>query len=291
MRSMTGYGSASTALGEARVVVDVRALNHRFLDLRVRLPPALSEHAGWMERAARERLERGHVEINARVDGPLARDVHLDRARARAAYRELAALKRDLGTDEPVPLSLLASVPDLFHVQAPAEGKEVEDSLRLALQSAFAALEAMRDAEGAALAADLGARLAKVRELRAALATRAGSAIDDHRARMRERLERLLAGSAVTLDRDRLEQEIVLLADRSDIAEELTRLESHAAQFAGIMSSGESALGRKLEFVLQEMGREANTISAKSSDAEMTRYAVDLKVELERMREQIQNVL
>lgn len=289
MRSMTGYGRGHAENGGASVVVDARAVNHRFLDVHVRMPPALAEHTGWVEEMARKRLERGHVEVTVRVEGSPAHAVRLDHERARAAYRELTEFGRDVGAPEPVPLSLLATVPDLFRADAPPDTLGV--AVRRAFEAALSQLDAMRDAEGRALGRDLAGRLDLVRGLVAELSTLSGSAPARTRDRLRVRVQDLLQGSGVALDRERLEHEVVILAERMDVAEELTRLGSHAEQFARFMAEGGGALGRRLEFLLQEMAREANTVASKAADADIAGRVVELKAEIERMREQLQNVL
>ncbi|MCC6555443.1 MAG: DUF1732 domain-containing protein, partial [Polyangiaceae bacterium] len=211
--------------------------------------------------------------------------------RARAAFRALAELRDDLAPGDPVPLSLLAAVPDLF---APVGGAELEaarEAVRTAIERAITAMEAMCRREGDALAADMRARVEKVRALAGEVAARADGARDALRERLRERLSRLLAGVEAGVDAGRVEAEVALLADRSDVAEEVTRLRSHLDQFEGVLgdASGEPC-GRRLDFLLQEMVREANTLGAKAQDAAVSQRVVAIKVELERLREQAQNV-
>jgi uncharacterized protein (TIGR00255 family) len=288
---MTGFGSGEAPLGRGRLVVDVRAVNHRFLDVRVRLPSELGDEAFVAEEVARRALDRGRIELGGRIEGPAGREPRLDVPRARAAFQQLGALRDELRPDEAVPLSLLAIVPDLFSTEAGPPAEQARAAVRTATEVACASLSEMRAREGERLAADLRARLVRVREVAEQLGPRVGEVVEAYRKKLRERIERLLAGTPIELDAGRLEHEVALFADRADISEELTRLVSHCEQFGALIESDERAVGRKLDFLLQEMNRETNTIGSKSSDVSTVRTVVDTKAELERMREQVQNVL
>ncbi|MFI5306355.1 MAG: YicC/YloC family endoribonuclease [Polyangiales bacterium] len=287
---MTGYGRGRAAVGAGFVSVEARALNHRFLEVRARLPQQLGEHVAALEEVARKRLERGRIELDTRTEGELGSEPLLDRARARAALSALRELRDEIGSSEPLPLSLLSVVPGLFRQDGP-DSTAVRGALTLAATQACDALQAMRRTEGQALARDIGTRLGRVRELASALHGRAAELTTAHRDKLRARVTTLLAGSGVTLDHGRLEHEVALLADRSDVSEELTRLLSHCDQFATLLTLGDEPVGRRLEFLLQELGREVNTIGSKVGELGVTAHVLELKAELERVREQAQNVL
>ncbi len=289
MRSMTGFGLGEVPLGSGKLGVEIRGVNHRFLDVRVRVPRELGDMAGFIEQIARERLTRGRYEVAMRVDGPALAAPALDRDRARAAFRALCDLRDELAPGSDVPLSLLVAVPDLFVSSAEREPDRVRSATRSAFEAAARGLDDMREREGSALREDLGKRVDRVRCLAQAIESRAPALLEAHRQRLKERAERLRAGSDVEVDGARLEQEIAMFADRCDVCEELTRLESHCHQFVGLLGSSEST-GRRLDFLLQEMARETNTIGAKSLDATLAHAVVDVKAEIERMREQVQNV-
>jgi uncharacterized protein (TIGR00255 family) len=291
MLSMTGYGAGSVAVGPAAITVEARAVNHRFLDVRVRFPPALFDHAAAAEEVARKLLARGRVELSARCDGRLGGKIVLDRERAKAALHELHELKTELGHPEPVPLSLLSSVPGLFAEEALSDPDQVRAAVRTATQAACRALTTMRAHEGAALAHDFSARLQRIEQLAAEIAARIPELSVIHREKLRARIAALLEGTGTVLEPNRLEQEVALIADRADVTEETTRLQSHCRQFAGLIAAADEQIGRRLEFLLQEMGREINTLGSKLTDLRVTASVLDLKAELERMREQVQNVL
>jgi len=291
MRSMTGYGSGRAALGEGQIVLEVRTVNHRFLDVRVRLPSRIQSRTSTVERVIRERLERGRVDVSARFEGQTLPQPTLDLDRARAVYKELAALRDALNPTEPVPLGLLSSVPDLFVIDRAIDEEALERSLEQATKEACEAVIAMRDKEGDALASELSCQLATLSEIVGAFKAGASDLVESRRSRLRDRLETLLSVVDTELDPSRLEQEIAVLADRSDVTEELVRLESHRDQMLELIENSSAAVGKRIDFLLQEMAREANTIGSKVQDATMTAHVIALKACIEQMREQSQNVL
>jgi len=289
---MTGFGIGEAPLGAGiggRLSVEIRGVNHRFLDVRVRVPRDLADVATFVEQVAREKLARGRFEIGVRVDGATLGAPVLDRDRAKAAYAALCSLRDEIAPGAEVPLSLLASLPDVFVSSVDREIDRIRDGIRRAFDVATKALDEMRSNEGAALATDLAKRLDTVRRLAREISTRSPEVVEIHRNRLRERAHKLRAHTEIDVDSGRLEQEIALFAERVDICEELTRLDSHCDQFT-VLVAGHEACGRRLDFLLQEMAREANTVGAKSPDAQITHAIVELKAEIERMREQVQNV-
>jgi uncharacterized protein (TIGR00255 family) len=298
---MTGFGTGNAVLGQGTVAVEVRAVNGRFLDVRVRLPQELADLAMLVEGEARKRLSRGRCDITIRTEGNVLTAPTLDKERARRAYRTLLDLRDELAPDAEVPFSMLSAVPELFRAGDAADLESARRALEMALASALDDLELMRQKEGGAIAADLEARLAAVRTLAAQIVARAPEIAETMAKKFRERLTRLSAfvmtphagggepGQGAGIDPARVEQELVLLMERSDIAEELTRLGSHVEQMSSYMR-GDEPLGRRLDFLLQEMAREINTIGAKSQDLRTSHAVVELKAEIERMREQVQNV-
>ena len=291
MRSMTGYGSGRAALGDGHVVLDVRTVNHRFLDVRVRLPSRIQTKAPVVERVVRELLERGRVDVSARFEGHALPSATLDLERARAVYRELAALRDELSPAEPLPLSILASVPDLFVVVRELDEDALDEALANATREACRAVLAMRQNEGQALASELRTRLAELREQVRAIEVALPELVNTRRNRIRERLDALLADTNATLDPGRLEQEIAILAERSDVTEELVRLGSHCQQMLDLIENSAIPVGKRIDFLLQEMSREANTIGSKQQEQTITPHVVALKACIEQMREQAQNVL
>ncbi|HEX2571997.1 MAG TPA: YicC/YloC family endoribonuclease [Polyangia bacterium] len=290
IRSMTGFGRGRCEVGGRRMTVEIRSVNHRFFELKLRLPwaePALEQHLG---QALRRRLDRGSITVTVRDEGgsealPM---VSADLALGRAYVRALEELRQACGMTEPVTLALVAAQPGVLLVGGAALDPDalwtqLEPGVTLALD----ALVASRQREGQALAADLRARGAELRRLASEIASYARETPEDLRRRLEERLTRL--ASSVSVDPQRLAQEVALLADRADIAEEVARLGSHLDEFERQLVQG-GAIGRRLEFLAQELHREVNTIGSKSQRLEISQRMIAAKVEVERIREQVQNV-
>jgi uncharacterized protein (TIGR00255 family) len=294
IHSMTGFGSASFHLGDRSFAIEVRSVNHRHLDARVRLPRALAALELDVRARIQERFARGKFDCSVALpEGSSAGsriELDLDAARQYLDAARKLAHERDVRGD--VAVADLLALPGVVHV---AEMDFPEDALRAAARAALDAaldhLEVMRAAEGEAIARDLRARAAHIAEIANALEQRAGAVQESVRERLRKRSRQLAAETGV-LDEARLYQEIILAADRLDITEEIVRLRSHLDQFEHLLESGApgTPVGRRLEFLIQELGREINTMGAKGSDAPIAHWVVDLKAELERLREQVQNV-
>lgn len=288
MRSMTGHGVGEAPLGTGRVVAELRSVNQRALELRARASRELEGLAMLAELVVRERLRRGRVELSLRLEGASA--ASFDRARLAALSSELCETREALGlSPAELPLAaLLPLVPELFSASS-ASRDEAREAVRLAVSRALDELDALGRREGARLVADLEARAQHLAGYLEALRAVHARARDRHRERLFARLGEV-AGHP-RLDASRLELEVALLVERSDFAEELVRLESHLSELSRTLRGehGEPA-GRRLDFLLQELLREAATLTAKAQDADASHVAVSIRVELERMREQVQNL-
>jgi len=288
MRSMTGFGCGEAELDGNKLTCELRALNHRFLDVRVRMPEELVSQAFFVEQLARERLSRGRFDIGIRLEdgGGVAR---FSPTRARTVYENLLQLRDELAPGTEVPVAVLASLPQLLVDTPRTNSQGLEEVLSKAFSAAVARLDEMRAREGQALARELGQRLDALRTLSASAKVLSHGTAERQLARLRERVARLLADVTAGPDLGRLETELALLADRSDVTEELVRLASHFDQFEALLTDAEP-VGRRLEFLLQEMSREANTLGSKSQDVKLSHLVVDIKSQLEKIREQVQNV-
>jgi len=288
MRSMTGFGLGEAALRDGRMTAEVRSLNHRFLEIRIRLPQELVDHTFFVEQLCRERLGRGRYDVSVRIDGAALPAQELDVSRARSLYASLSRLRDELAPGSELPVSVLAAVPGLWVGAEAGSAEPSRDALAQSLRAALDQLDQMRGVEGVALATELRSRLGELRRLVDTLREQAPVIVLGQERRLSERVARLLGG-AEGLDPSRLAMEVALLADRCDITEELVRLSSHFEQFDELtVAAGPS--GRKLDFLLQEMAREANTVGAKCQDASLSHLVVSLKAEIERLREQVQNI-
>jgi uncharacterized protein (TIGR00255 family) len=286
---MTGYGKAQADGLRHCLVVEVRSVNSRHLDVSLRLPAGAWALEPAIRKRIQERFRRGRIELQVRWE-PLdlqaepAVDVQL--GKARAFRRALENLREELSLPGAVDVALMASFRDLLGVRE-ASLEEEGDALQAALEEALEALASMRGAEGRAMREDLTGRIrwlgTEVEEIQA----RVPRVVEAHIARWRERVSLLMGDQ--TLDPGRVEQEMGIWADRLDVTEELVRLNIHLERFMRMLEQEDGA-GKKMEFLLQEMNREINTIGSKAMDAEVAHRVVEMKGQLERMREQIQNV-
>jgi uncharacterized protein (TIGR00255 family) len=291
MLSMTGYGRGSAPLGPRQVIVDVRTVNHRFLELRMHVAHELVSQGASIEQCVREHVQRGRVDVSARLEGPPSAAVSLNAERARAAFSALRELRDELAPSDALPLSLLGTLPGLFQDSDEPADQRTAASLR-ATSAACRELVSMRRAEGERLASDLRDRCQRVCALVAGLEMLLPGLVAEQQKKLLARITQLMASTGLPLDDSRLEHEVALLADRADVSEELTRLRAHAAAVDHLLTGApEEAVGHRIDFLLQEMSREANTSAAKLPDASATHSMLEVKSELLRMREQVQNVL
>jgi len=279
---MTGFGRGSVDAGERRLRVEIRSVNHRGLDLKIRSGESDAFCDSEIARAVRAAVERGAVTVLIR-DESAAASAGIDEARVRALYGVLEQLRQELKIAEPVTLGTVGAYLGASHGSA-LSGESLWELLRPAVAAALKELTAMRAREGAALAVDLEARRVHLGEMAASLRARAATLPEKFAQRLQERL----AGQT-GVEPARLAQEVALMAERLDVTEELVRLETHLGHLGDILK-GKGAVGRKLDFVVQEIGRELNTVASKAQDAEMAAVVIDAKAELEKLREQAQNV-
>jgi len=290
MRSMTGFGTAAADTTWGRISVEMRSLNHRFTEVLVRLPRDLAPLEDRVRGLVQRGIQRGRVEVTVSRENQSGRSraVRADLALAREYLAATRQLKRALRLRGDVTLQQLLDFPEIVRLEETREDAEgLWGDLETIVGAALDGLLRMRAEEGGRLAADTGERIARVEALLGQVLERAVQVVGEYTVRLRQRLAELLG--EVPLDEARLAAELALFAERSDITEELTRLRSHLSQFRETMT-GEGAVGRKLEFLLQEMGRETNTIGAKANDLEISRAVIAVKSELESLREQVQNV-
>ena len=290
LKSMTGFGTGRARAGDEEISVEVRAVNHKHLEVKVRLPRELSALEPAVLRAVRSRCVRGAVDVAVRRSASTASGAvpTVDVAMARAWREALRGVARAVDMADVPTTAQIAALPAVIRMEEPVADLGVaEAALERALTEALDALAAMREREGRALEVDLASRLARVATLTAEVAALAPRTVEAYRARLHERVAELLKGAPV--DEARLVQEVALFAERTDVAEEATRLQAHLEAFRSFLASSEPA-GRRMDFLVQEMHREVNTTGSKSQSTEVSTRIVELKAELERIREQVQNV-
>ncbi len=290
IKSMTGYGRVETICDGRNIVVEAKSVNHRFLEIALRTPAALYPLEMEYKKKIGERFRRGRIDVSIRLEGEGAETsrVHLNMEVARDAFEVLSRLRREFNIEEPVSLKNLIGFRDIF--SPPAETKldaDFLDRVEQTMREALSLLVRMRQDEGIALFADMHGRLQSIRDIMEAIRLRAPQVVLDYQKRLSDRVRELTAG--MEPDPARLAQEVAILADRCDITEEIVRMGSHIGQFEALLAS-EEAEGRKIDFLLQEMNREINTIGSKSSDTDIARLVIEVKSELGKLREQAQNI-
>jgi uncharacterized protein (TIGR00255 family) len=288
--SMTGFGRGEAHGGGITISVELRTVNNRFLEVATRLPRSLSLRENDVKELIRRRISRGKVNVIANVekDGNGSPGLELNSSAARAYYKLLVQLRKTLKLKETVKLEHLLQFSEIFEQQETGGTDEKEWMvLQESLETALGALAEMRRAEGGELERDFRARIALLDERLAQIERLSARQVPAERMRLRERVAQIIEKTPV--DEGRLELEIALLADRLDVTEECVRFRSHNKFFLEALALPEPA-GRKLNFLIQEMNREANTIGSKSSATEIAHLVVSMKEELEKIREQIQNI-
>ncbi|MFZ5446961.1 MAG: YicC/YloC family endoribonuclease [Myxococcota bacterium] len=290
LRSMTGFGSGTATTGSESLTVELRAVNHKFCEVKVRLPRELAALEGSIQKLVKDRVARGAIDVSVRRAVRSATGVvpQVDLALAREYRRAWSELAKALELPDTVSVRDIAQQLNVIRLEEPQVSlDDAQKAIEGALAQALEALGKMREKEGVALSADLSARLALVAQWVKEVKALAPQAIEAYRARLSERIAELSRGLAV--DPQRLAQEVAFFAERTDVAEEMTRLDSHLVQFHELLASKEPS-GRKMDFLVQEMHREVNTTGSKSQHAEISARVMQLKAELERIREQVQNV-
>jgi len=290
--SMTGHGEGQCRRDTTSVSVELRTVNNRYLKISTRTPEGYGTLDSQIEAVVKERIRRGTIQVNVRVDRELtAEDFRLNEAVISGYRQQLEAIYDQLHVNDSIHLEALLALPGVVDERG-SHSEEVEREWPLieeALQDALGGLTKMRQDEGKAMAADLAENCRAIAVELDAIEKRAPNVAAGYQKRLTERLNQMLAEFDVSIDASDIVKEVGIFADRADISEEVVRLRSHLEQFDKVMNAGDS-VGRKLDFLSQEMFRETNTIGSKANDSEIARHVIEIKAAIERMREMIQNV-
>jgi uncharacterized protein (TIGR00255 family) len=292
IKSMTGYGKAEAVLSDRKFMIEMKSVNHRFLEISLRLPGMLLPLEGEFKRRIGEQFSRGRIEATLRMESDGSSETAgrftLNLPLVRNYHALLGQIKEELHLGGEITLEMMAGFRDAF---VPAETSRdpaaLWEGLSTILAEAIRTLTEMREKEGESLKRDLTARLDLIAGFLEGIAGRAPQVVLDYQKRLTDRVRELTGGMVV--DEARLLQEVAIMAEKSDITEEIVRFRSHIDQFTDLLA-GADAAGRKIDFLIQEMGREINTIGSKSGDAEISRNVIEVKSELAKLREQVQNI-
>lgn len=292
VKSMTGFGRSEYTDEKRSIIVEIKSVNHRYSDISVRMPRRYSFAEDKIKNAVKETLRRGKVDISILVENIAESDVNvkLNTMIARQYYDNLKELAGEFGLDNNITLQFLATLPDVMKSMPDVEDEEeITKALLAATDGALAKIDEMRTAEGAKLAEDLIMRGETIRMLAKKIEQRSPLVTKAYEEKLRERITELV-GKNVAVPEDRILLEAAIFADKSSITEELVRLDSHTMQLKNILSNSNQPDGKKLDFLVQEMNREANTIGSKANDIEITNLMLEMKAEIEKIREQVQNI-
>lgn len=290
LKSMTGFGRGEGETTLGRLIIESRSVNHRYCDINVKLPKRLIPFETRIKENIRSQVSRGRVDVSFRLDtlGEERVQLNVDFYLADQYYRVLQALKEKFQLGGEITLEMLTGAKDL--ITAKEEIGDIEPywhEIIPILKRSLQEMDDMKRAEGESLTKDLRERLDRIARQLGEIKQQFPSRLEVYRNRLHERLQSLLGG--MEIDSYRFQQEVAFLAERTDITEEIVRAESHLAQLAMLLK-GEEPVGRKMDFLLQEIHREVNTVSAKANDAEISQRVVEIKSELEKIREQVQNI-
>ena len=292
IKSMTGFGRAEYTDGKRNITVEIKSVNHRYSDISVKMPRRYSFAEDRVKAVVKSRLKRGKVDVSIMVENITENDINikLNEPIARQYFDNLKTLQNNFDLSGEITLRLLATMPDVMKAIPDVDDEEeIAKAILVPVEEAAVNLEKMRAVEGEKLAEDLLGRGETIKEILDKIAERAPGVVVDYTAKLKERITELLAGNA-TLPEERILTEAAIFADKCAIDEEITRLNSHLIQLKKIVDSPNDAEGKKLDFLVQEMNREANTIGSKANDITITNYMLEIKSEIEKIREQVQNI-
>jgi len=290
IKSMTGYGRAVETVNGREFTVELRSVNNRYLDCSVRLPRMLSFAEDAVKQAVKASVSRGKVDVFITVRSEAGDEVQvsLNKSVLQSYLAAMHQMVDEFGVSDDISVSAVSRLPEVFIIEKPqVDEEQLMADLMAVVNKALEGYDAMRCTEGAALDADLRSRGNTILELVAQVEEGNGKTVSDYRARLEAKIKEVLANTAI--DESRILTEAAIFADKVCVDEETVRLRSHLKQMNTMLSSG-GAVGRKLDFLLQEMNREANTIGSKCTDVNLARIVVDIKAELEKIREQTQNI-
>ena len=290
IRSMTGFGKASASVPNGKITIEIKTINHKFLDATLKLPNGIACFEDKVKEILQKRIKRGKVNLNLALEGAVLKEdkIIINKLAAKIYYEDLVSLKKSLGITEEVAMHDIIALPGVLNYKALDEHVvKIWPRIKNVLDKALDKLTVDRDKEGRALHADLHKRAKKIGSMLTVIKSRAHLNIDEYRKRFAERVNDLTGGR--NIDVGRLEMEVAIYAKNCDISEEITRLKNHLANFnKTISTSGE--VGKKLDFIAQELHRETNTIGSKASDFKISKNVIEIKGEIEKIREQAKNI-
>lgn len=289
IKSMTGYGKSNLTENNREYQIEIKSINHRYLDINVRMPKQLTYLEDEIKKIITSKIKRGKIEIyityqNNSKEGI---NVKINKEIAEIYIKELKQLAQEQKIESKIEVIDIAKMPDVLNVTSNQDDEKIKNEITKATQEATEGLIKMKQTEGAKIAEDIQQRLNNIKEKIKQISSKSTRLIEEYIVKLEKRIKEIYKTEII--DENRLAQEVVIYADKCSIEEEITRLNSHILQFETMLQTNE-AIGKKLDFIIQEMNRETNTIGSKANNLEITNGVVDIKTELENIREQIQNI-
>ena len=291
IRSMTGYGKGSLNIDDREYQVEIKSVNHRYLDVSVKMPRTLSYLEEDIKKQISEKIKRGKIDvfITFENNSDEGRNVKINKELAKIYIQELRELAQEEDLIENIRVVDISKFPDVLSIKMDNDDEKIKNELIQATREAVDKIVEMKEVEGNKISQDLTSRIEKIENKIVEISQKSTGLIEDYVVKLEKRIKEILKIEEV--DQSRLAQEVVIYADKCSVEEEITRLKSHIYQFRNlIVENDNTAIGKKLDFIIQEMNRETNTIGSKANNLEITNGVIDIKTELEDIREQIQNI-
>ena len=291
IRSMTGYGKQNLSVEGREYQIEIKSVNHRYLDINVKIPKAISHLEETIKKEISNKIKRGKIDVFVSFENNSeeGRKIEINKQLAKLYIEQLKELAQEEKIDSNIEVMDIAKIPDVLTIKVDEENSKIKDEIKQVTQGAVTRILEMKNIEGEKISQDLLQRIRNIQSKIVEISAKSTGLIEEYVVKLEKRVKELLKNDEV--DKSRLAQEVVIYADKCSIEEEITRLKSHIFQFENLISNNQDgAIGKKLDFIIQEMNRETNTIGSKANNLEITNGVIDIKTEIEDIREQVQNI-
>jgi uncharacterized protein (TIGR00255 family) len=291
IRSMTGYGKQNLSVEGREYQIEIKSVNHRYLDINVKIPKAISYLEETIKKEISNKIKRGKIDVFVSFENNSeeGRKIEINKQLAKLYIEQLKELAQEEKIESNIEVMDIAKIPDVLTIKVDEENSKIKDEIKQVTQGAVTRILEMKNIEGEKISQDLLQRIRNIQSKIVEISAKSTGLIEEYVVKLEKRVKELLKNDEV--DKSRLAQEVVIYADKCSIEEEITRLKSHIFQFKNLISNNQDgAIGKKLDFIIQEMNRETNTIGSKANNLEITNGVIDIKTEIEDIREQVQNI-
>ena len=288
---MTGYGKQNLSVGGREYQIEIKSVNHRYLDINVKIPKAISHLEETIKKEISNKIKRGKIDVFVSFENNSeeGRKIEINKQLAKLYIEQLKELAQEEKIESNIEVMDIAKIPDVLTIKVDEENSKIKDEIKQVTQGAVTRILEMKNIEGEKISQDLLQRIRNIQSKIVEISAKSTGLIEEYVVKLEKRVKELLKNDEV--DKSRLAQEVVIYADKCSIEEEITRLKSHIFQFENLISNNQDgAIGKKLDFIIQEMNRETNTIGSKANNLEITNGVIDIKTEIEDIREQVQNI-